>query len=81
MRRILVNHAFAHSAAKRGGGAKPVTSSEHNDQGYEPDVDLAALDDALKALTLLDARQARVVQRPLSNASGPRRASGFVVKC
>ncbi len=62
MRRILLNHAHAHAAAKRGGGQSPVTLSDTNDVGYEPDVDLVALDDALTALAAFDARQARVVE-------------------
>ena len=62
MRRILLNHAHAHAAVKRGGGQSPVTLSDTNDVGYEPNVDLVALDDALTALATFDARQARVVE-------------------
>ena len=50
MRRILVNHALAHRAAKRGGDAVRVTLSAASDVGYEPDVDLVALDEALTQL-------------------------------
>lgn len=62
MRRILVNHAQTHATAKRGSGERPVTLSEGNEIGYEPDVDLVSLDDALTTLATLDARQARVVE-------------------
>lgn len=62
MRRILVNHAHAHRAAKRGGDAQRVTLSDASDVGYEADVDLVALDEALTELARLDRRQARVVE-------------------
>jgi len=62
MRRILVNHAHAHRAAKRGGGATPVTLDDAGLAAEAPDVDLVALDEALTALAGLDARQARVVE-------------------
>ncbi len=62
MRRILVNHALAHRAAKRGGGATPVTLDDAADAAAEPDVDVVALDEALTALAALDPRQARVVE-------------------
>jgi RNA polymerase sigma factor (TIGR02999 family) len=60
MRRILVDHARAHGAAKRGGGWR-VTSVEEG--GRTPrDFDLVALDHALEELALLDERQARLVE-------------------
>lgn len=62
MRRILVNHALAHATAKRGSGLVPVTLAPEHDIGYEPEVDLVALDDALTVLAGLDVRQARVVE-------------------
>ncbi len=63
MRRILVDHARRHAAAKRGGGRGSVPLDETL---AVPDarlhVDLIALDDALKELQELNARQARVVE-------------------
>jgi RNA polymerase sigma factor (TIGR02999 family) len=68
MRRILVDHARAHQAEKRGGsdqqrlsitsagqlGAKPVIS--------EPSIDLLALHEALNELTGIDVQQSRIVE-------------------
>lgn len=62
MRRILVNHAHAHNAAKRGGGVTRVTLDESVSWDGERNVDLVALDEALTALASLDPRQARVVE-------------------
>lgn len=63
MRRILIDHAREHLAQKRGGGAHQVTLSgieaNADDDGA---VDVLALHDALERLTLLDARQARLVE-------------------
>ena len=68
MRRILVDHARAHQAEKRGGldqqrlsitsagqiGAKPVIS--------EPTIDLLALHEALNELAEIDPQQSRIVE-------------------
>ena len=62
MRRILVNHAHAHNAAKRGGGVTRVTLDESVSWAGERDVDLVALDEALTALADQDPRQGRVVE-------------------
>jgi len=62
MRRILVDHARAHGAGKRGGGAPRVPLDEGIDAGVERAADLVALDDALEALAAMDARKARIVQ-------------------
>lgn len=61
MRRILVNHARDRLAGKRGGGAVHVdlAAAEHLAQ---EGIDLIGLNEALEALSLLDARQARVVE-------------------
>lgn len=61
MRRILVNHAIARGTEKRGGDA--VRGSLDEAVSLErPDVDLIALDEALKELEALDPRQARIVE-------------------
>ncbi len=61
MRRILVDHARKHNAAKRGGSAIQVPLDE-TAPAQESDVDLVALDDALVRLARMDERQARVVE-------------------
>ena len=62
MRRILINHAEARAAQKRGGGGPLATLSESlaGTSGH-PD-ELIAIDRALTKLAELDARQARVVE-------------------
>lgn len=62
MRRILVNHAEARNAAKRGGLATRVTLEESISWSGGRDVDLVELDAALTELAQLDPRQARVVE-------------------
>jgi RNA polymerase sigma factor (TIGR02999 family) len=61
MRRILVDFARARRYQKRGGGAQVITL----DDGLLPSTpgrDLVALDDALVALAIIDARKSRVVE-------------------
>lgn len=65
IRRILVDHARAHKADKRGGGHDRV-AMESMDQlgetaGPRP-IDVLDLDAALEALAQLDPRQARIVE-------------------
>jgi RNA polymerase sigma factor (TIGR02999 family) len=63
MRRILVNHAEARRAAKRGGGAERVPLEELQvSAGDLPDERLLALDEALKRLEQFNERGARVIQ-------------------
>jgi RNA polymerase sigma factor (TIGR02999 family) len=62
MRRVLVDHARAHGAAKRGGAAISVPLEESTAPVPEPDVDVVALDEALTRLAAFDPRQARVVE-------------------
>lgn len=63
MRRILIDHAREHLAAKRGGGAKSVTLSGvdlPNDS--DEAIDVLALHEALDRLTALDERQGKIVE-------------------
>ena len=63
MRRILVDHARAHQAAKRGGSDQErlsITSAERIVK--QPEVDLLALHEALEELATLDAQQERIVE-------------------
>jgi RNA polymerase sigma factor (TIGR02999 family) len=62
MREILVDHARAKLAGKRGGGARRVTLDEQLPGAAGGELDLIALDDALERLAELDPRQARVVE-------------------
>jgi hypothetical protein len=59
MRRILVDHARASRARKRGGGGAKVTFDEALAIGNEPRQDFVALDDALEALSSFDERKSR----------------------
>ncbi len=62
MRRILVDLARAENSTKRGGEALRVSLTEAVGQAGPRSVDLVALDDALNALTELDARRSSVVE-------------------
>ena len=63
MRQILVDHARAHGAGKRGGGKPRLTlDSALATAAGGNEVELIALDDTLTALSRIDADQARVVE-------------------
>jgi RNA polymerase sigma factor (TIGR02999 family) len=62
MRRILVDHARARHAQKRGGAAARVTFDEELVVTDEPSQNFVALDDALEALVKFDERKSRVVE-------------------
>jgi RNA polymerase sigma factor (TIGR02999 family) len=63
MRRVLVDHARAHAAGKRGGGAIQVSLSDvSNAAAPHDEVDLLALDEALARLAIMDPRKARLVE-------------------
>ena len=78
MRRILVDYARQHKAARRGGGQRPLPLDMVGDPGGEGDTEgrhaaiqvaaaeradeLVALDEALERLEKLDERQAKVVE-------------------
>lgn len=61
MRRILVDHARAHAASKRGGAMRKVPLDDAV-IGDVPDVDLLALDQALTRLAAMDPQQSRIVE-------------------
>ncbi len=61
MRRILVDHARAHTADKRGGGWIRLDLPEASLEAPEP-IELLALHEALESLAALDERKARVVE-------------------
>lgn len=62
IRQILVDHARARRAQKRGGDALTLPLDEALAVPERKSVDLVALDDALSALARLDERQAKVVE-------------------
>jgi RNA polymerase sigma factor (TIGR02999 family) len=62
MRRILVDHARARRAQKRGGPAERVTLDEALTVGNDERQDYVALDDALNALAAFDERKGRVIE-------------------
>jgi RNA polymerase sigma-70 factor (ECF subfamily) len=62
MRRILVDFARAQRRAKRGGAALPVSLADGEDISVARSPDLVAVDDALKTLARLDARQSHIVE-------------------
>jgi RNA polymerase sigma-70 factor (ECF subfamily) len=62
MRHILVDQARARARARRGGDPLHVSLSEAAQVPLGKSVDLVALDDALRSLERLHARQSRVVE-------------------
>lgn len=62
MRRILVDYARSHRAEKRGGSWDKLAFDEALAPSAERRIDLVALDDALKDLLAVDARQSQIVE-------------------
>lgn len=62
MRNILVDHARAHLADKRGAGGVQVTLIEEASSSTPVSVDVLAVDQALDRLAEFDPRQARVLE-------------------
>ena len=62
MRRILVDHARAHTAAKRGQGAAPLPLDEAKKLRPPTTPAVLALDDALRDLAKYDARKCQIVE-------------------
>ena len=62
MRQILVEHARSHHAAKRGGHDFKLTLEDATAVVQPANIDLVALDDALRKLSAQDARQSRIVE-------------------
>jgi RNA polymerase sigma factor (TIGR02999 family) len=60
MRRILVDHARARLAEKRGGGLERVTLGD--EAGENPRVDVLALHDSLQRMAAFSPRQQRIVE-------------------
>ncbi len=62
MRRILVNHAEAHNAQKRGDGKTLVSLDDVDNLAGDSEVDLIFLDNALNELAEFDPTQAKIVE-------------------
>lgn len=62
IRRILVDHARARISNKRGGASVKLSLDEAIAPADEKDLNLVALDDALKALAEADPEQSRIVE-------------------
>lgn len=62
MRRILIDFARSRDYLKRGGTAPHISLEEASSVCDESDVNLVALDDALKALAAIDERKSKVVE-------------------
>jgi RNA polymerase sigma factor (TIGR02999 family) len=62
MRRILVDHARAHTAEKRGADFQKLSLDENIDKTVERSGELIALDDALKLLAEMDEQKSRIVE-------------------
>jgi RNA polymerase sigma factor (TIGR02999 family) len=62
MRRILVDFARSRGYQKRGGAVPHISLEDAGSVGNEPDANLLAVDEALKALAAIDERKSRVVE-------------------
>jgi RNA polymerase sigma factor (TIGR02999 family) len=62
MRRVLIDHARGHRAARRPGAACRVTLDDRIGAAMPPECEVLLLDQALRELATLDARQAQIVE-------------------
>ena len=62
MRQILVDYARQHKSAKRGGGVCALSLEGASGTSRRKEVDVLALDEALRELARIDQRQSRVVE-------------------
>lgn len=62
MKRILVNYAIAHKAAKRGGGSYKVSLDESMEIIKKENWDIVTLNYALEKLSEVDERQSKIVE-------------------
>jgi RNA polymerase sigma factor (TIGR02999 family) len=62
MRQILINHAEARQAGKRGGAAERVSLNDADHSAVVHEIDLIALNEALANLERIDPQQARIVE-------------------
>jgi len=62
MRQILVNHARAKNADKRGGGERPILLNDEIVGSQGQNLDVLDLNEALERLSAIDSRKHRVVE-------------------
>jgi RNA polymerase sigma-70 factor (ECF subfamily) len=62
IRAVLVDHARARNAAKRGSGARPLVLTDVGSSVTSPSVDVLDLDAALIELESLNTEQSRIVE-------------------
>ncbi len=62
MRRILVDHARARVAAKRGGNLRRLPLDDANELSADQPEEVIAIDEALEALAAIDAQRAEIVK-------------------
>jgi len=62
MRNILVDYARARVTEKRGGGAQRISLDDATGLTDEKEVDVLAVDEALKQLSEFDERQSRIIE-------------------
>jgi RNA polymerase sigma factor (TIGR02999 family) len=72
MRRVLVDHARAHAARKRGGDRLRISITETADLEAAISLDVLALNEVLDRLAVLSPRQARVVELRFFGGLGVR---------
>jgi RNA polymerase sigma factor (TIGR02999 family) len=75
MRRILVDHARTHNAAKRGGLQQKLTLEEARELPAKPAVDLVELDGALEAFAKDYPRESEVVELKFFGGLGAKEIS------
>ncbi len=78
MRRILVDHARARNAEKRGGGVELVSLDAMNEPSEEPAFELVALDGALEELAKEYPRQSQVVELRFFGGLEAREIAGML---
>jgi len=62
MRNVLVDHARAHFAEKRGGHAQHISLEDAVELSNRNEIDVLSIDEALKELAKFDARQSKIVE-------------------
>lgn len=62
MRNILIDHARKQHAHKRGGDRYRISLTNLANLAAEPELDVIALDDALKVLAVVDLQQSQIVE-------------------
>lgn len=78
MRRVLVDHARARNATKRGGGRRRTALDDVVTCFEERACDLVALNEALERLAAMDERKAQVVELRFFGGLSVAEAAGFI---